>query len=94
MAQNEMRAMRGLPQSVRLSEWLDATRRSLRVQPYTKCLGHLEYSCETGVAVGAEGTVQAFAAEPCVLGYLRHTFRSGNVAQGASDTGNIFGRFF
>ena len=51
-----------MPLALRLSEGLDATRRRLRVKPYTKGLGYLEHGGKAGIPFGAERAIEALAA--------------------------------
>ncbi len=51
---------------------LDPSLRSLSLKVDSKCFGNLGYGGEAWVTLGTERAVQAFSAQACVFGYLRH----------------------
>ena len=59
------------------------------MQPQAKSLGHLEHGCETWIALGAEGAIQALAAEAGIPGSLRQPLGTGDVTQGPRQSSHI-----
>jgi hypothetical protein len=89
-------ASQGLLTAPQASAWNDQfgfNSSSLGMELDANCARHFEYGRKTGVAVLAQGLVQALSTEACVARDLSHSFSARNVAERARDPGGVLGRF-
>jgi hypothetical protein len=73
----------GIHRTPQASEWNDQfgfNSSYLGMELDADCARHFEYGRKTGVAVLAQGLVQALSTEACVPRDLSHSFSARNVA--------------